>query len=112
MSELNSKKFRLLYSFSSSSFFSVGLCLGDFALRCLVVGVARVDGGSPIFSRAAALTAEVALKGLSLRGFDGIVFLPESHPHLSAETQLTHGCGAGLRCGSRGGWTEDGRQYE
>jgi len=46
--------------------------LGDFAFRCFVVGVARVGGGAPIFSLAAAFTAEAALKGFGLRGFEGI----------------------------------------
>lgn len=71
------------YSLSSSNLSSVGLYLGAFALRCLVVGVARLGGGSPIFSRAAAFTAADALNGLSLRGFDGILLLPCS-PNLTS----------------------------
>lgn len=54
------------------SFSSVGLCLGDLAVRFLFEGAARVGGGVPIFSRAAAFTADAALNGLGLRGFDGI----------------------------------------
>ena len=50
----------------------MGLCFDDFDLRFLLEGAARVGGGVPIFSRAAAFTAAAALKGLGLRGFDGI----------------------------------------
>jgi len=49
--------------------------LGDFTLLFLVDGSARVGGGMPIFSRAAAFTADAALNGLGLRGFDGMGFL-------------------------------------
>jgi hypothetical protein len=45
-------------------------------LRCLFVGTARVGGGAPIFSRAAAFTAEAVLKGFGLRSFDGTHYLP------------------------------------
>jgi hypothetical protein len=48
------------------------------ALRFAFDGVARVGGGAPIFARAAAFTAEAALNGFGLRGFEGIgEFWPE-----------------------------------
>ena len=46
--------------------------MGGFAFFCMVVGVARVGGGAPIFSRAAAFTAEAVLNGLGLRGLEGM----------------------------------------
>jgi len=51
----------------------VGLCFRTVALRLLVEGTARVGGGVPIFSRAAALTADAALNGFDLRRFDGTI---------------------------------------
>ena len=51
----------------------MGLCFDGFTLRFLLEGAARVGGGVPILSRAAAFTAADALNGLGLRGFDGIV---------------------------------------
>jgi hypothetical protein len=48
--------------------------LGDFTLLFLVEGSARVGGGVPIFSRAAAFTADAALNGFGLRGFDGTLY--------------------------------------
>jgi hypothetical protein len=41
-------------------------------LRFLAEGSARVGGGVPIFSRAAAFTADAALKGMGLRRFAAI----------------------------------------
>jgi len=41
-------------------------------MRFLAEGSARVGGGVPIFWRAAAFTASVALKGLGRDRFDGI----------------------------------------
>jgi len=49
--------------------------LGEFAVRFFTEGSARVGGGVPIFSRAAAFTAADALNGLGLRGFDGMILL-------------------------------------
>jgi hypothetical protein len=45
------------------------LCLGFWLFVFLVAGSARVGGGEPIFSRAAAFTAEAALNGLGFRRF-------------------------------------------
>ena len=56
----------------------MGLYFGDLNLLFRVEGSARVGGGVPIFARAAAFTADAALKGFGLRGFDGIVVLPQS----------------------------------
>lgn len=41
-------------------------------MRFAFDGAARVGGGVPIFSRAAAFTAEAVLNGFGLRGFEGI----------------------------------------
>ncbi len=83
----------------------------------------RVGGGAPIFSRAAAFTAEAALNGFGLRGFDGIALPPdETNRILTAggmenaaqlrlepthESQPPHGRGAGWRGGCGTGWAED-----
>ena len=53
-------------------------------MRLAIDGVVRVGGGVPIFSRAAALTAEAALNGLGLRSFDGNGLPPETnHGHFN-----------------------------
>jgi hypothetical protein len=59
---------------SSNKSFSVGLCFSAFDLRFLSAGSARVGGGVPIALRAAAFTAEAALNGFGLRGFEGTRF--------------------------------------
>ena len=41
-------------------------------MRFALDGVARVGGGAPIFSRAAAFTADAVLNGFGLRGLEGI----------------------------------------
>ena len=64
------------YSPSFSSFDNVGLCLPDFAFRFLSAGTARVGGGVPMASRAAAFTADAALNGFGLRGLEGIFTNP------------------------------------
>ena len=68
---LRSNRPAAVYWLSSSSLPKVGLCLGGLALRFAFDGVARVGGGAPIFSRAAAFTADAVLNGFGLRGFEG-----------------------------------------
>ena len=58
---------------SSRSFLSVGLCLSALSFRFLLDGSARVGGGVPSASRAAASTAEAARNGLALGILEGIV---------------------------------------
>jgi hypothetical protein len=61
---------------SVSSFDKVGLCFCDFALRFFFSsGSARVGGGAPMASRAAAFTADAALNGFGLRGLEGIFLI-------------------------------------
>jgi hypothetical protein len=55
---------------------NVGLCFSDFALSFFFsAGWARVGGGVPMASRAAAFTAEAALNGFGLRGLEGIFLI-------------------------------------
>lgn len=61
------------YSLSPlTSLDSVGLCFSDFVLRFFSAGSARVGGGVPMASRAAAFTADAVRNGFGLRGFEGM----------------------------------------